>query len=32
MESDEKMWLYFDDALDSVCEGTVADNFYEQSI
>ena len=27
MEPDEKMWLYFDDAMDSVCEGTVAENF-----
>ena len=27
MESDERMWLYFDEALDVVCEATIAENF-----
>lgn len=27
MESDEKMWMYFDIALERVCEATIAENF-----
>ena len=27
MESDERIWLYFDTALERVCEATIAENF-----
>ena len=27
MESDERMWLYFDEALDVVCEAIIAENL-----
>ena len=31
MDSDERMWLFFDEALDVVCEDTIAENFKELS-
>ncbi len=27
LESDEKIWMYFDAALERVCEATIAENF-----